>query len=445
MDTCKEKIVEEKCEKKDMQTPKISIIVPIHNTPKDVLDECLHCLVHQNFEGYELICVDDCSLKAETIGIESIYEDKYSNIVKMYHLKNNIGAAEARNFGLRNAQGDYCIFLDSDDVFSPNFLAKLYGKIVKKDSDICLCGYSLFKEEKHEKIIIDRAYLDFEYEDIKGCEDMLVRIPASGWNKLCRTSYLRQNNINFQSLKSDNDMYFALKSVLCTERICVLHDCELMLYRYNTDFQISANMNPLNMFSAIQKLFIEVGELPLYDNAFSMIAYYSIFTGVFEIRNCKVEDNARRFYELLKKSFIDSFPDFKDDRCNLYVDYWKKNDFESRWFDDIGNYLKQLQENTMLADKLIRIGRPIYIWGRGKRGNAFKIWCKGQNIRIKGICDKKNCNIGEKDEHNIEIVSTSVVESMKGFIVATNHEIYNTLIAGIDNAYIMDLEDFCPL
>ena len=204
-------------------------------------------------------------------------------------------------------------------------------------------------------------------------------------------------------------------------------------------------MNPLNMFSAIQKLFIEVGELPLYDNAFSMIAYYSIFTGVFEIRNCKVEDNARRFYELLKKSFIDSFPDFKDDRCNLYVDYWKKNDFESRWFDDIGNYLKQLQENTMLADKLIRIGRPIYIWGRGKRGNAFKIWCKGQNIRIKGICDKKNCNIGEKDEHNIEIVSTSVVESMKGFIVATNHEIYNTLIAGIDNAYIMDLEDFCPL
>lgn len=426
-------------------TPKISVIMPIHNTPEEVLSECLYCLTHQDFEEYELICVDDCSVKTETLDIESKYVEEYPDIVRIFQLEKNVGAAEARNFGFNHAEGEYCIFLDSDDVFAADFLKELYSKIMENDSDICLCGYSLFKEEKNEKIIIEKAYLDFEFQDIEGNEDMLVRIPASGCNKLCRTRYLKQNDIKFQSLKSDNDMYFALKSVLCTHKISVLHDCELMLYRFNTDFQISANMNPLNMLSAIHKLLLEVKELSLYENAYSMIAYYSVFTGVFEMCNCKVEDNARKFYEIFKKSFIDSFPAFENDRCNLYVTYWKNYGFESKWFYDIGDYLKQLHANTALADKLTEIDMPIYVWGRGKRGSAFEIWCENKNIQIKGICDQKNCNLGEKDEHGIEIVSTNDVESMKGFIIATNHEIYNALSDSRDNADTMDLEVFCPL
>lgn len=425
--------------------PRISIIVPIHNTPKEVLNECLYCLTHQNFDGYELICVDDCSMKTETLDIEREYEKKYPDIIKIFQLKDNVGAAEARNFGLSHVEGDYCIFLDSDDVFSTDFLRKLFEKIVEDDSDICLCGFSLFKEDGNEKIIVDRANLDFEFENIEGREDMLVKIPASGCNKLCKTSYLKQNNIRFQSLKSDNDMYFALKSVLCTNKISILHDCELMLYRFNTTFQISVNMNPLNMLSAIQKLLLEVKEFHLYDNAYSMIACYSILTGIYEMRNCKVEDHKRKFYELFKKSLIEFFPVFENDRFNLYVNYWKNNGFESRWFENIGDYLKQLKGNTALMDKLMGLNRPIYIWGRGKRGNAFEIWCKNRNIQIEGICDKKNCNLGEKDEFDIKIVSTNYVKSIKGFIVATNHEIYNALSESIDSVYIMDLEDFCPL
>jgi len=427
------------------KAPKISIIVPIYNTPKDVLSECLYCLTHQNFEEYELICVDDCSLKTSTLYTENMYERNYPDIVKMFRLNNNIGAAEARNFGLNHAKGDYCIFLDSDDIFSTDFLTKLYKKVVEKDSDVCLCGYTLFREEQNEKNIITRVCLNFEFEDIMGCEDMLTKIPASGCNKLCRTSYLKQNNIRFQSLKSDNDMYFALKSVLCTNKICVLHDCELMMYRFNTDYQISANMNPLNMLLAINKLLLEVNELTLYDNAYLMIACYSVFTGVFEMCNCKIEDNARKFYELFKETFIDTFPVFENDRCNLYVNYWKKNNFESRWFDDIGDYGEQLHANSVLADSLLKSDMPIYVWGRGKRGTAFEMWCKEKNIQIKGICDRRNNNLGEKDEFDIEIMSTDYVESKKGFIIATNHEIYNELVGNADNVYIMDLEDFCPL
>lgn len=425
--------------------PEISIIVPIHNTPKKVLSECLNCLTHQNFEAYELICVDDCSLKEETLDIESEYEKKYTDIVKMFRLKNNVGAAEARNFGLDHAEGDYCIFLDSDDVFSTDFLTELYKKIVENDSDICLCGYSLFKEDGDGKVIIGKVAMDFEFEDVEGCEDMLIKIPASGCNRLCKTSYLKQKNIKFQSLKTDNDMYFALKSVLCTNKISILHDCELMLYRYNTDFQISANINPLNMLSAINKLLLEMEELSLYDNAYSMIACYSVFTGVCEICNCKVEDHAREFYELFKKSFIESIPVFENNRYNLYVNYWEKNGFESRWFDEIGDYLKQFQSNDVLVNKLMGISMPIYVWGRGRRGNDFELWCKNKNIPIEGICDRKNCNLGEKDEFGVEIVSTEYVESIKGFIIATNHEIYSSLSGSRDKVYIMDLEDFCPL
>ena len=425
--------------------PKISVIVPIHDTPGNILDECLACLTHQKYRNYEVICVDDYSSRIDTIEIENQYRKNFPKIVRLLKFKENFGAAEARNFGFNNAKGDYCIFLDSDDVFSVDFLSNLYERIVENDSDLCLCGYSLFKSSKDEKIITNRVDLNFEFEDIQGREDMLIKIPASGCNKLCRTSYLRENNIRFQSLKSDNDMYFALKSVLCTNKICVLHDCELMLYRFNTDFQISANMNPLNMMSAINELFLEMGDLSLYNNAYSMIAYYSILTGVFEMRNCGIEDNARTFYNSFKKAFIETFPVFEDERCNLYMDYWRKYEFESRWFNDIGDYLKQLRANTVLADRLKDFNLPIYVWGRGKRGNAFELWCKDKNIYIEGICDKKNCDLGKRDAFGIKIMSTSYIESSKGLIIATNHSIYHFLSNIADKIYVIDLEVFCPL
>lgn len=423
----------------------ISVIIPIYNTPGIVLDECLYCLTHQNFENYELVCVDDCSFESETISVENKYEKEYPNIIKIFRLKSNVGAAEARNFGLNYAKGDYCIFLDSDDVFSTDLLMKLYKKIIEKDSDICLCGYSRFITDKNTKIIIDKVDLNFEFEDIKGHEDMLNKIPASGWNKLCRTKYLKDNNIKFQSLKSDNDMYFALKSVLCTTRICILHESELMLYRFNTDYQISANMNPLNMISAIDQLTSEIGDISLYNNVYSMIACYSILTGIFEMCNCKIENNAKKFYEVFKEFHIKRFPVLKNNVCNVYINYWKNNNYESRWFNNIGNYLVQLQSNTALEDKLINLDFPIYVWGRGKRGNAFELWCKSKNIQIEGICDEKNYDVGKKDEFNIKIVSTNYVESANGLVVATNHTIYKLLSNSTKNLYMIDLEDFCPL
>ena len=274
---------------------------------------------------------------------------------------------------------------------------------------------------------------------------MLLEIPASGCNRLCKMSYLKNNGIKFQSLKSDNDMYFALKSILCTNKISILYDYDLMLYRFNTDFQISANMNPLNMMCAISKLLSEIENIPLYDNAFSMIACYSVFTGIFEMRNCKTEDNARTFYNHFRKELIETFPVLENKRCNLYIDYWIKNEFESKWFDTIGDYIKQLQTNTVLADRIKAFQLPVFIWGRGKRGNAFEQWSKDQNLQIEGICDRKNCDLGKKDEFGIEIMSTTYTKSSKGLIIATNHEIYDSLSNSSDDLCVIDLEKFCPL
>lgn len=426
-------------------SPEISIIIPIYNTPGTILDECLSCLTQQNYENYEILCIDDCSSRIDTLEMEEQYAKDFPKAVNLFRFEKNRGAAEARNFGLNRAKGAYCIFLDSDDVFSIDFILKLYNKIIEYDSDLCICECSLFATNGEQKKIIDRVKINFEFKDIEGRENMLTEIPASGCNRLCKTSFLKKNNIYFQNLKSDNDMYFALKSVLCTNKICILHDCELMLYRFNTEFQISANMNPLNMMSAINKLLSEVRDISLYDNAYSMIACYSIFTGVFELCNCKAEKNARIFYNCFRKSFIEVFPVLENERCNLYIDYWRNNDFESRWFDNIGNYLKQLRVNSTLSDRLKAFRLPIYVWGRGRRGDAFELWCEEKNIHVEGICDRKNCDVGQKDKFNIQIISTECIGLSKGIIVATNHDIYNFL-TGVTNApYVLDLEDFCPL
>ena len=63
--------------------PKISVIVPIHDTPGNILDECLACLTHQKYRNYEVICVDDYSSRIDTIEIENQYRKNFPKIVRL--------------------------------------------------------------------------------------------------------------------------------------------------------------------------------------------------------------------------------------------------------------------------------------------------------------------------------------------------------------------------
>ena len=105
--------------------PKISVIIPVYNVEK-YLPKCLDSLINQTLSDIEIICINDCSTD-NSLEILEEYASKDERI-KIIDLKENQGAAAARNKGLEIAKGEYLGFVDPDDYVDLNFYEELYKK-----------------------------------------------------------------------------------------------------------------------------------------------------------------------------------------------------------------------------------------------------------------------------------------------------------------------------
>ena len=94
--------------------PKISVIIPVYNVEK-WLNKCVDSILSQSYENFEVILVNDGSTdKSKDICDQYLKED---NRVKVFDILNS-GQSVARNIGLKEAKGDYILFIDSDDYIS---------------------------------------------------------------------------------------------------------------------------------------------------------------------------------------------------------------------------------------------------------------------------------------------------------------------------------------
>ncbi|MHC3473890.1 bifunctional glycosyltransferase/CDP-glycerol:glycerophosphate glycerophosphotransferase [Streptomyces sp. 7R007] len=106
--------------------PRFSIIVPVFKV-QGYLRECLDSVLGQSYGDFEVIAVDDLSPD----GCGAIL-DEYAGRdprVRVLHLPENVGLGRARNAGLALATGDYVLFLDSDDAYTPGLLAAVAERL----------------------------------------------------------------------------------------------------------------------------------------------------------------------------------------------------------------------------------------------------------------------------------------------------------------------------
>jgi len=99
------------------KNPKVSVVIPTYNSAQFIV-ETLESVFAQTYKDYEVIVVDDGS----TDNTKEVLKPYMSKIRYIY--KENGGAASARNVGIKNAQGEYIAFLDSDDLWLPEKLEK---------------------------------------------------------------------------------------------------------------------------------------------------------------------------------------------------------------------------------------------------------------------------------------------------------------------------------
>lgn len=106
---------------------KFSIIIPVYNA-ENKLSRCLDSIIHQDYDDYELVLVNDGSTD-NSAGICKKYCENYDFI--KYIEKDNGGASSARNAGLDKSNGDFILFVDSDDYVEENYFSSLDNKAVK--------------------------------------------------------------------------------------------------------------------------------------------------------------------------------------------------------------------------------------------------------------------------------------------------------------------------
>lgn len=101
-----------------MNLPKISVIIPVYNRIT-YLKDAVEAAVNQTLAPHEVLIVDDGSVKEVAEELDKLCgEYPY---VRVIHLPANKGVSAARNAGLRQATGDYVVFLDDDDLLAKNY------------------------------------------------------------------------------------------------------------------------------------------------------------------------------------------------------------------------------------------------------------------------------------------------------------------------------------
>lgn len=106
---------------------KVSVVIPTYNEKRD-LEACIESFGTQNFNGFEIIVVDDGSSDG-TFQILKNLKKAFPNF--KFAKQNHKGAGAARNLGVKLSRGEILVFVDADMTFDKNFLKKLIEPILK--------------------------------------------------------------------------------------------------------------------------------------------------------------------------------------------------------------------------------------------------------------------------------------------------------------------------
>ena len=257
-----------------MSGPKVSVIVPVHNAEK-YLEQCLNSILGQTLKDIEVICVNDKS----TDGSAAILDSYAANEPRLQVLQSpGLGAGAARNIGLESAQGKYLSFLDADDFFEPDMLESAVAKAEEDQSDIVVYGSWLYdtmrQANRQAKWMLNTECLPegrpFAPSEIADC---LFNVFGNyTWNKLFRTSLVREKGVLFQEISRTNDLFFTCTALTQADLISVI-DKIFVHYRVatQTSLQSTNDRDPLSFLKAFDALhvFLEFNDLlPQYEESF---------------------------------------------------------------------------------------------------------------------------------------------------------------------------------
>lgn len=193
-----------------LQKPKISVIVPVFNA-EEFIDETLESIRNQSLGNIEIICVDDGSTDStyEKIIHTAQFDDRF-----LIYTQENQGSGIARNYALKNASGEYIVFMDGDDFYPDEYtLEYLYNKT--QETECKICGGSCMAYAGGEIIEGPEYYLFQEEREWDYKEYQL----AYGYTRyIYKREFLIKNKIFFPTYRRFQDPPFFVKAMIKAEK-----------------------------------------------------------------------------------------------------------------------------------------------------------------------------------------------------------------------------------
>ena len=291
---------------------KISVIVPIYNSA-GYLCTCLDSLAAQTIDSMEVIMVNDGSAD-NSLAIMREYEEKYPGVFKAFD-KPNGGVADARNYGLKQAEGEFIGFVDSDDCVEPTFFEKLYSGAVKYGADICAGNVIEIIGSEDNVHVQDRITqegcisLSETPEKVRLCRPYL-------WNKVIKRSIFTEEHM-FPYGMYYEDVAVIYGILFTADRIALVPDVHYTYRRLRGDsISNSSDEKAFDVFKACDIIEERAHRLNDYDKIGEVI-HWVILVHIFT-RVKRAYDDSNRLFKL---AFIDRAYSYLDEK----FPGWKRN------------------------------------------------------------------------------------------------------------------------
>jgi len=201
------------------RTYKCDIIVPIYNTPDEMLTRCLSSIAMQTvIKDIHVIVVDDCSTKVDSSNVIN----SFKNLIDIEYIKleENGGVGNARNVGLNLGKNEYILFCDSDDSYSSAFsVENLLQPFKECDSTLLTMG--AFLEQLDGGINFKKHQYNLTWV----------------FAKIYRRSFLEKWNIKYPDMRANEDVGFNLLVWACINDVDKIKYTDDVVYMWHNNQQ----------------------------------------------------------------------------------------------------------------------------------------------------------------------------------------------------------------
>jgi glycosyltransferase involved in cell wall biosynthesis len=290
---------------------KVSVIIPVYNGEK-YLDRAIDSVLEQTYANYEIIAIDDGSTDRTSKILET-----YSSKIR-YCYRDNQGVAATRNYGIEIAEGELIAFLDADDFFFPDKLAKQVDCFQENpDLGMVICGWQLVDAAGNKISDVEL----WRYSPQLDLATAVLYKPARPSATMLRRDWCRQVNGFDISLARAEDLDFLLR--LLSQNCPALWLREVQVgYRQHFGSLMTGGKALLTDTEIVMERFFALPDLPL------------------EVKQLESREKYERLVWLACRMYYDGYPEQMQECLQTALEYSDKSPQLTvySWIDRFKNY-----------------------------------------------------------------------------------------------------------